>query len=139
MIIWGVMVIDAAYMMYSKFYNHEIALRQNGDLFSKILIAEAVFLFIVLFIIERFLFRKSRINKCIQDSPIKLIIPFYIVTILGTAFAQASIIWGGETIEATGNNTFVFVLYGIAILFLLYFFPWGWRLKEKSINGEQRA
>ncbi|MEW6489646.1 MAG: hypothetical protein AB1578_17270, partial [Thermodesulfobacteriota bacterium] len=135
-IIWSLMAINGVYMMYSRFHNAEVNIQTNGGLFSVVLICEALFLFVLLFCVERFLFRKSRIRRFGKDEPKRIVIPFYFSTILGTAFAQASIVWGSEALKATGDSGFMFVLYGISIVFLGYFFPWRWRLATESARSE---
>ena len=130
-VIWGIMFLNSLYMVYSKYIEAEVSLRQNGVLFSKVLIVQAVIIFCLYFNIERVLFRKSRLNKFIQRSPNKISIPFYFITIIGLAFAQAAIIWGAEALKSSGNIAFLFALYGVGILFLAYSFPWKWRVSIK--------
>ena len=138
MVIWGIMVIDSFYVMYAKPQYFESPNINNGILYSKILIGEAILLFIILLCIERFLFRRSRVKKFFIDTPFRLIVPLYIMTIIGTAFSQASIIWGNESFKAVGDNVFIYVLYGIGILFAIYYFPWSWRLSIFEKQGEQK-
>jgi hypothetical protein len=133
LVIWVLLFLDSAYMMYSKYIGAEVSLVQNGALVSKILIAQAVGLFGIYLGLERLLFRKSRINKFASESPMKISVPLYIITILGLAFAQASIIWGVVAYSVSGNTAFICVLYSIALVFMAYSFPWKWRVTSNSI------
>jgi len=127
-VLWVLMLLSSLYVVYSKHTLVEMSSVQNGRLFSQILITEAALLFAIYAIAERLFFRRSRVRRLAQKSPKNIIVAFYLTTIMGSAFEETCVIWGEETLKTTGNYSFLFVLYGIGLLFMAYAFPWKWRI-----------
>jgi multisubunit Na+/H+ antiporter MnhB subunit len=128
--VWGAMFLDFLRMAYSRYVSIEWALSPNGTLEAGLLVAFAI-LFLAAYVgVDRFFFKESRTRRLAEKSPKRIRVAFVITTILGTAFGQASVIWGGEALKATGRYSFLFVLYGIGVLFMAYAFPWRWRTRD---------
>jgi hypothetical protein len=128
---WGAMFLDSLRIAYSRYVAVERVLSPNGTLESELLIAFAALLFAVYLCSERFFFKKSRIRMLAEKSPKRIRLAFIITTILGTAFGQASVIWGGEALKATDNYSLLFALCGIGVLFMAVAFPWQCRASTK--------
>jgi len=130
LIIWTLLFFDSIYLMYSTHNIKEFSIEPRGLIVSKLLIIPALILLIIYILSERLLFREKRIQKFVKSSPKRLTIPLYIVTILGLAFAQSCIIWAETSLTITGKHTYLYIFYSISLVFIIYSFPWKWRLNK---------